>query len=70
MRSSRLSDSVDVVMGQSPSGETVNTVGVGTPLLNGPTEFGSHHPLPVQFTIDPRKRARPGDLLFCRARER
>ena len=37
----------------------------GLALLNGPTEFGAHHPTPVQFTTDARKCARPGDILFC-----
>ena len=39
--------------------------GERVPLLNGPTEFGSHHPTPVQFTTDACKLAMPGDLLFC-----
>jgi type I restriction enzyme S subunit len=52
-------------MGQSPAGETCNASGDGLPLLNGPTEFGSHHPTPVQYTTDARRRARPGDVLFC-----
>ncbi len=51
-------------MGQSPPGGTVSR-DHGLPLLNGPTEFGSHHPAPVQFTTDARKRAMPGDVLFC-----
>ena len=55
---------VDIVMGQSPSGDTVSTE-CGIALLNGPTEFGAHHPTPVQFTTDARKRAQPGDILFC-----
>ena len=54
----------DIVMGQSPSGDTVSTEW-GIALLNGPTEFGAHHPTPVQFTTDARKRAQPGDILFC-----
>ena len=37
----------------------------GLALLNGPTEFGSHHPTPVQFTTDAHKVAQPGDILFC-----
>ena len=37
----------------------------GVPLLNGPTEFGPHHPTPKQFTTSPRKYAHPGDILFC-----
>lgn len=59
-----LSDVADIVMGQSPPGGTVSR-DHGLPLLNGPTEFGSHHPTPVQFTTDARKRAMPGDVLFC-----
>lgn len=55
----------DIIMGQSPAGDTCNVSGNGLPLLNGPTEFGSYHPYPVQFTIDPKKIAKPGDLLFC-----
>ena len=60
-----LSDIADLVMGQSPTGETCNENGIGVPLLNGPTEFGGSHPSPVQFTTDPRKFADLGDLLFC-----
>ena len=60
-----LSDIAELVMGQSPTGETCNENGKGVPLLNGPTEFGGSHPKPVQFTTDPRKYAEPGDLLFC-----
>ena len=52
-------------MGQSPAGEACNENGEGLPLLNGPTEFGSRHPRPVQYTTDPRKFAEPNDLLFC-----
>ena len=55
----------EIVMGQSPPGDTTNTSGEGVPLLNGPTEFGAHHPEPAQFTTDARKMACPGDLLFC-----
>lgn len=60
-----LSDNAEIVMGQSPPGETCNTNGVGLPLLNGPTEYGQHHPTPAQYTTDPRKRAKAGDVLFC-----
>lgn len=45
-------------MGQSPPGETCNQKGLGIPLLNGPSEFGSYHPTPIQFTIDSRKLAK------------
>lgn len=55
----------DVVMGQSPPGEMCNVAGEGLPLLNGPTEFGPHHPSPAQFTTAARKHSAPGDILFC-----
>ncbi len=59
-----LGEVADIVMGQSPSGDTVSPHH-GFALLNGPTEFGAHHPIPVQYTTDARKFAQPGDLLFC-----
>ena len=59
-----LGEVADIIMGQSPPGDTVSS-DHGVALLNGPTEFGAHHPTPVQFTTDARKRAHPGDLLFC-----
>ena len=65
MPTESLGDIAEIIMGQSPSGDTCNASGSGLPLLNGPTEFGSHHPSPIQYTTDTRKRARPGDLLFC-----
>lgn len=60
-----LSNHAEIVMGQSPPGDTCNTSGNGLPLLNGPTEYGPHHPTAVQFTTDARKLAKPGDILFC-----
>ena len=65
MSSETLGSAADIVMGQSPPGAFVTPDPIGLPLLNGPTEFGSHHPAPVQFTTDARKRAARGDLLFC-----
>lgn len=60
-----LGDVAEIVMGQSPAGETCNRQGIGLPLLNGPTEFGPHHPLATQFTVAARKQSQPGDILFC-----
>jgi len=65
MAARRLAGPAEVVMGQFPPWACCNAEGLGIPLLNGPTEFGPHHPSPVQFTTDARKRARPGDVLFC-----
>ena len=61
----RLADFADVLMGTSPPGETTNETGMGTPLLNGPTEFTSHAPVAVQYTTSPVKLCEPGDILFC-----
>ena len=63
-RATTLGDMAEIVMGQSPPGESV-TGGKGLALLNGPTEFGSHHPIPVQYTTNARQYAQPGDILFC-----
>ncbi len=65
MRGEAFHENVDIVMGQSPPGSSCNTSGEGLPLLNGPTEFGPYHPLPVQFTTEARKQAHIGDILFC-----
>jgi type I restriction enzyme S subunit len=40
----------DVIMGQSPPGNSYNVKGEGMPLLNGPTEFGEKYPSPIQWT--------------------
>lgn len=60
-----LADIADIEMGISPPGDSVNKSSVGHPLLNGPTEFGGHHPTPVQFSNSGKKFAEEGDLLFC-----
>lgn len=60
-----LSDIAEFVMGQSPEGETCNEAGAGVPLLNGPTEFGIRSPKAVQFTTDPKRFSKLGDILFC-----
>jgi len=60
-----LGDIAEIIMGQSPAGETCNEIGTGVPLLNGPTEFEDFHPKPVQYTTDPRKFSKVGDILFC-----
>lgn len=63
--SGRLSDIAEIDMGQSPPGESCSKIFEGTPLLNGPTEFGDFHPYPVQYTSDVRKKSKKGDILFC-----
>ena len=60
-----LSNYSEILMGQSPKSDTCNSDGIGFPLLNGPTEFGSRYPLPVQFTSDAKRISQVGDILFC-----
>ena len=59
------SDIAEVVMGQSPKKENVNTDSNGFPLLNGPTEFSARCPVPIQFTTSGKKFSEPNDILFC-----
>ncbi|ROL61346.1 restriction endonuclease subunit S [Bacteroidetes/Chlorobi group bacterium ChocPot_Mid] len=61
----RLGDVAEIIMGQSPKGDSCNKDNRGVPLLNGPTEFGLYYPVPVQYTIDPKKVSEKKDILFC-----
>jgi type I restriction enzyme S subunit len=54
-----------VTMGQSPDGTTYNSSGIGTPLLNGPTEFTNKYPIKIQWTSAPTKICQSGDILIC-----
>jgi type I restriction enzyme S subunit len=54
-----------VVMGQSPPGSTYNRNEIGTALINGPTEFTKKHPIKIQWTTEPARFCKVGDLLIC-----
>ena len=64
-KKSQLGEITTITMGQSPKGHSYNQDGVGSPLLNGPTEFGLHHPMPMQWTTEPVRFCEEGDILFC-----
>jgi len=64
-QNSTLGNIAEIVVGQSPSGDSYNSNGNGIPLLNGPTEFGEVYPVAVQWTTKPTKLCKPGDILFC-----
>ena len=55
-------------MGQSPPGPSYNDKAIGTPLVNGPVEFGptafSYTKL-SKWTTLPTKICEQGDLLIC-----
>ena len=54
-----------IMMGQSPDGKNYNRNKEGLPLFNGPTEFTRRYPLKKQWTINPTKICKPGDILLC-----
>ena len=60
-----LSDTAEVIMGQSPDGNTYNDSGDGMALINGPVEFDSYHPKRIKWTTQPTKTSQPGDLIVC-----
>lgn len=55
----------DIKMGQSPKGDTYNTYGIGTPLINGPVEFGNFYTIKTKWTDSPTKLCMSGDLIVC-----
>ena len=58
----------EILMGQSPAGETYNNNGNGVPLINGPVEFGPEpfsKTVITQYTTSPTKMCQVGDLILC-----
>ncbi|MBD2492414.1 restriction endonuclease subunit S [Aulosira sp. FACHB-615] len=65
---SQVSDIAEIIMGQSPPGDTYNQQGVGVPLINGPVEFGPDpfsKTIKSKFTTLPTKMCKEGDLILC-----
>lgn len=60
----QLGDLCELVLGQSPSSESYNTVGKGLPFYQGNADFGKDHPSPKTWCTDPKKVAEPGDILI------
>ena len=60
-----LGDCGEVIMGQSPPGSSYNRAGIGSPLINGPTEFTERNPIKIQWTTQPARFCKAGDLLIC-----
>ena len=61
----RFSEAAHVVMGQSPAGDTYNSDGKGTPLVNGPVEFAEYFARKSKWTTAPSKCCNVGDLIVC-----
>lgn len=60
----KLFEIAQVMMGQSPPGETYNTRGEGLPFFQGKAEFGDVYPTPGKWCSEPLKIAEPGDILL------
>ncbi len=53
----------DIVMGQSPPGDTYNEAGEGVPFFQGRTDFGFRFPTPRVYCSAPTRMAKQGDTL-------
>jgi type I restriction enzyme, S subunit len=60
-----LTDIAEVLMGASPSGDTYNDHGIGTPLVNGPVEYGDYFLRRIKWTTAPSRLSQRGDLIVC-----
>jgi type I restriction enzyme S subunit len=59
-----LSDIANITMGQSPPGESYNDTGSGTVFYQGCTDFGNRFPTNRQYTTQPSRFAKAGDILL------
>ncbi len=59
-----LSDIANITMGQSPPGESYNEDGKGMVFFQGCTDFGNRFPSVRQFTTQPTRYAKAGDILL------
>lgn len=60
-----LGEIASITMGTSPSSDTYNEEGCGTPLINGPVEFDERFTRLVKWTTAPNKLCKEGDLVVC-----
>ncbi|SHM66203.1 restriction endonuclease subunit S [Roseibium suaedae] len=54
-----------VTMGLSPKGTSYNDQAIGTPLCNGPVEYGDFFLKKAKWTTAPTRLAERGDLIIC-----
>jgi type I restriction enzyme, S subunit len=64
MRRAKLSEVAEIIMGQSPPGDTYNDTGEGLPFFQGKAEFGETSPTAKKWCSAPKKIAEPGDILM------
>lgn len=64
----RLDNVCEIIMGQSPDGESYNSIGKGMPLINGPVEFSPDSfgkTISSKFTTQPTKYCKENDVILC-----
>ena len=59
-----LGEVCEVIMGQSPPSSTYRDEAEGLPFFQGKADFGLVHPTARKWCIEPKKIARPGDVLL------
>jgi type I restriction enzyme S subunit len=59
-----LTETSEVILGQSPNSDTYNTAGIGLPFYQGKAEFGDLYPTTVKWCSTPGKIAEAGDILI------
>ena len=64
MREVSLKDVCEVIAGQSPPSSTYNKDGDGMPFFQGKADFGELYPTVRYWCNDPKKLAKPNDILF------
>ena len=60
----KLSEIVEITMGQSPDGKSYNEDGIGTVFYQGRAEFGTRFPTRRLFTTEPKRIAKKFDTLM------
>lgn len=60
----QLSQIANITMGQSPTGDSLNDSGDGVEFFQGSTDFGWRFPAVRQYTTQPTRMAKRGDILL------
>lgn len=63
-RMGKLTEIANIIMGQSPEGETYNSNGNGMIFYQGRTDFGRRYPTARVYTTNPTRYAKIGDVLL------
>ena len=61
---SRIKNCTDIVMGQSPDGDSISSEPVGYLFMQGNAEFSDKYPNPSLYCQNPNKLSRVGDILM------